>query len=142
MKGKNTAVFLLAAALAGAAACDYKPRNHGRVLYEKHCQSCHMEKGQGLGALIPPVASADYVTDHARQLACIIRNGVEGSLTVNGLNYEGKMDGNSQLTDVEINNLVHYLLEVMNRQENPYTIKDIRKQLETCGSDSAGEAAI
>lgn len=96
-----------------------------------------MEKGQGLGALIPPVASADYITNHAGELACIIRHGVEGPLTVNGLTYEGKMEGNSQLTDVEVNNLVHYLLEVMNGQENPYTIKDIRKQLETCNSDSA-----
>jgi len=112
--------------------CDYKPRNQGRVLYEKECQSCHMENGQGLGKLIPPVANSGYVVNHREDLACLIRNGIEGEIIVNGQNYSGAMDGNSQLTEIEINNLVHYILVDLNQQKDPYQISEVRAQLERC----------
>jgi len=112
--------------------CDYKPRNQGRVLYEKECQSCHMENGQGLGKLIPPAANSDYVVNHREDLACLIRNGIEGEIIVNGQNYSGAMDGNSQLTEIEINNLVHYILVDLNQQKDPYQISEVRAQLERC----------
>lgn len=91
-----------------------------------------MEKGQGLGQLIPPVGQSDYPVHQSAQLACIIRNGMKGEVTVNGVTYAGEMAGNSQLSDVEISNIVHYLLVELNSTENPYTITDIRAQLESC----------
>jgi mono/diheme cytochrome c family protein len=112
--------------------CDYKPRNQGRVLYEKECQSCHMENGQGLGKLIPPVAKSDYVVKHRDDLACLIRNGIAGEMTVNGQVYTGEMAGNSQLTEIEINNLVHYILVDLNDQKEPFQISEVRAQLERC----------
>jgi len=114
------------------AACDYKPRNQGRVLYERNCQSCHMESGQGLGRLLPPVANADYVVENRAELACIIRHGISGPIEVNGVAYEGEMEGNLQLTDVEINNLVHYILVDLNDQKEHYVIGEVREQLVKC----------
>ena len=91
-----------------------------------------MENGQGLGKLIPPVANSDYVVNHREDLACLIRNGIEGEIIVNGQNYSGEMDGNSQLTEIEINNLVHYILVDLNQQKDPYQISEVRAQLERC----------
>ncbi len=116
------------------AACDYKPRNQGKVLYERNCQSCHMESGQGLGRLLPPVANADYVLEHRAELACIIRHGISGPIQVNGVTYEGEMEGNRQLTDVEINNLVHFILVDLNKQKEHFVINEVRNQLEKCSS--------
>lgn len=113
-------------------ACDYKPRNQGKKLYEQECASCHMENGQGLGELIPPVANADYVVEHADELACIIRHGIAGHMMVNGIEYDGEMEGNTQLSDIEINNLIHYLLVDLNQQEEHFVISDIRAQLKAC----------
>lgn len=115
--------------------CDYKPRNHGRVLYERHCQSCHMEKGQGLKGLYPPVANADFVVAQKEQLACIIRNGITTPVTVNGKLYDGMMAGNSQLTEAEISNLVHYLLKDLNQEEHVFEMIEIREQLANCKSE-------
>ncbi len=115
------------------ASCDYKPRNQGRVLYERECASCHMEEGQGLGELMPPVANSDYILANKEKLACIIRYGMEGAITVNGVAYEGEMEGNQQLTDVEVTNLVHYLLVDLNKQEDHFTLAEVREQLEPCG---------
>lgn len=117
-----------------AIGCDYKPRNQGKVLYERKCQSCHMESGQGLRQLIPPVANADYVVENKEKLACIIRYGMSGPITVNGVEYEGEMAGDQQLTEVEINNLVHYILVDLNQQKEPFVISEVRKQLEGCAS--------
>jgi|APSaa5957512493_1039668.scaffolds.fasta_scaffold02724_6 mono/diheme cytochrome c family protein len=113
-------------------SCDYRPRNQGAALYREHCQNCHMENGQGLGTLMPPVADSDYVIENIDLLACIIRFGQDEVVTVNDQKYEGVMPGNRQLNDVEINNLIHFLVEVLNHQQNTYTISDIRKQLESC----------
>ena len=113
-------------------SCNYKPRNQGRVLYERECQGCHMEMGQGLGQLMPPVANADYVKQNPDKLACIIRNGMSGEVVVNGVTYSGEMPGNSQLTEVEITNLIYYILEVLNEQKDTMTLVDIQRQLEAC----------
>jgi mono/diheme cytochrome c family protein len=91
-----------------------------------------MESGQGLGELIPPVANADFVIENKDDLACIIRHGISGSIMVNGKRYEGEMAGNSQLSDVEINNLIHYILVDLNGQTSAFVISDIREQLREC----------
>ncbi len=135
MVARRTAlVFGIAAttAMASVVSCDYKPRNQGRVLYESECQSCHMENGQGLGELMPPLANADYVKENTEALACIIRYGMEGPVVVNGVEYNGQMPGNRQLSEIEIANLIHYLLEVLNEQENTMTINEVREQLKGC----------
>ncbi|MEZ4721134.1 MAG: cytochrome c [Flavobacteriales bacterium] len=124
-------VIFLAIALI-VASCDYKPKNQGRALYNANCQSCHMEQGQGLGQLYPPIRSSDYVLEHKTELACLIRFGIAGKLDVNGVQYDGEMNGYPRLTETEVSNLVHYILVELNAQENPYTIKEIREQLEEC----------
>lgn len=91
-----------------------------------------MEQGQGLGELIPPVANADYVLENKDLLACIIRNGIEGKMLVNGVEYEGEMEGNLRLSDVEINNLVHYILVDLNDQKEYFDINEVRSQLDQC----------
>lgn len=127
--GPSSLLFL---SILAIGSCDYKPRNQGRALYEKECQSCHMEQGQGLGKLFPPVAKSDYVLQHKDQLACLIRNGIAVDMLVNGQLYSGEMAGNSQLTEIEINNLVHYILVDLNDQKEAYQISDIKAQLQAC----------
>lgn len=127
---RNSILFAFVVLIA--FSCDYKPRNQGASLYRQHCQNCHMENGQGLGTLMPPLAGADYVLENKERLACIIRYGQEGLIQVNGETYDGVMPGNRQLNEVEINNLIHYLIEVLNEQENSFTISDVRQQLEEC----------
>ena len=113
-------------------SCEYKPRNQGKALYKQHCLSCHMDNGEGLGKLFPPIRNADYILQNPAELACLIRHGIEGEITVNGVEYEGQMGGNLQLTDVEITNLVHYILVEMNAQEKAFNALEVKAQLENC----------
>lgn len=91
-----------------------------------------MENGQGLGALIPPVANADFVLNNMEQLACIIKYGMQGEITVNGVVYNDQMEGNARLTDVEINNIIYYILVELNGQNKSFEIGDVKAHLDAC----------
>lgn len=91
-----------------------------------------MEDGQGLGQLFPPVMQSDYIKSQPEALACLIRNGISGEIKVNGTVYNEAMAGNKRLTEVEITNLTYYILKELNGIEKPYSIAEIRLQLEKC----------
>ncbi len=113
-------------------SCNYKPKNQGRALYNEYCSSCHMENGQGLGELYPPVAKSDYVLANKEWLACLIKNGVSRPITVNGVAYNMAMSGYPQLTQNEISNLVYYILVQLNDQDDSYNLKEVKHQLDEC----------
>lgn len=130
MKSKNV-VVLFVLIYVGFSACDYKPRNQGRSVYRQHCENCHLG-GEGLAALIPPVENSDYVVDHKEELACIIRNGMSGSITVNGIEYDSEMPGNTKLSEVELTNLIHYILVDLNQVEKPFTHNEVKAMIRNC----------
>ncbi|MEL6593584.1 MAG: cytochrome c, partial [Bacteroidota bacterium] len=76
----------------------------------QHCANCHMERGQGLAKLMPPLARADYLQALSLEdLSCIIRYGQKGPIVVNGTEYDRYMPGNDQMTMVELHALVNYV---------------------------------
>ncbi len=130
MKKVTIALGLVSALISHS--CDYKPRNQGKTLYKQYCLSCHMDNGEGLGKLFPPIRNSDYLLQNPAELACLIRHGIEGEIIVNGVEYEGQMGGNLQLTDVEITNRIQYILVEMNAQEKAFTALEVKAQLGNC----------
>lgn len=80
----------------------------GERLYAQHCSNCHMPNGEGLGRLIPPLKGTDFM-ERDSLLACIIKNGLSGEITVNGVMYNQPMPGIPQLTNLEIAQISTYL---------------------------------
>ncbi len=81
----------------------------GKRLYNQNCANCHMQAGQGLAQLIPPLAQADYLISYRDSLPCIIRNGMRGEVMVNGITYNQPMPGNDQLSASEIAHIMDYI---------------------------------
>ncbi len=106
--------------------------DQGAELYAVHCQSCHMENGQGLRGVIPPVAKADYLSIHRAELACLIRYGAENPMVVNGKTYQQAMPGNEQLTETDIANVLNYVLKSWGNEEKPLSLQEVQNQLEAC----------
>ncbi|MDX2285420.1 MAG: cytochrome c [Bacteroidia bacterium] len=105
----------------------------GRKLYERECQSCHLENGQGLRGWIPPVAGADYVQERGAELACLIVHGISDTLTVNGRRYAQPMPGvQKPLTPNEIAALINYLKTAWGKQGAPVSAPDVARALEQC----------
>lgn len=131
---KNRLVLLAvsAFALTTLTQCFTKKKDEGKRLYEQHCQSCHMEDGSGLKNLIPPLAQADYLHTHRDGLPCIIRHGMEGSIVVNGVEYNKEMPGVEHLRPDHITNLLNYIQTNFGNNNPRYTIAEVEKLLENC----------
>lgn len=106
--------FLFLCLLIGCTACTQNPKLsryavQGERLYERHCANCHQQNGMGLGRLYPPLKNSEYLKKDPAELAGIIRNGIDGSIRVNGNEYDQPMAGNPTLTDLEIAEILTYI---------------------------------
>jgi mono/diheme cytochrome c family protein len=80
----------------------------GRESYVTYCLSCHMDQGEGIEGIYPPLAKADYLmADKDRAVRQIIY-GASGEMVVNGKTYNTEMTG-FDLTDQEVSDLVNYI---------------------------------
>ena len=82
---------------------------NGKKLYTQHCSNCHMENGEGLGKLIPPLKGSDYLLKDVPEAASIIVNGLNGSLLVNGTEYNQPMPANLNLNPSEVAEILTYI---------------------------------
>ena len=104
-------------------------KDQSQLLYEAQCANCHGTSGEGLRNLYPPLAKADFVEEHPEKIACIIRNGMEGEVVVNGKTYNQPMPGNQQLSADQIANIINYIRRNWGN-EAPYTTpQKVQEQL-------------
>lgn len=90
----------------------------GKEVYTLHCQSCHMENGQGTEGINPPVAKTAYLKNVKKNIG-IILNGQTGGITVNGKKYDAIMNPLNYLDDNQIADVLNY---IRNSWENKYPI--------------------
>lgn len=127
-------IFLGGLLLAGMMACggEGQPYKEGAVLYKKHCENCHMEDGSGLEALYPPLAHSDMLESMDVAAACVIRNGLQGPITVNGIQYDMEMPPMPQLSGVEIANLLNYIHNAWGNKREYIALDKVQATLERC----------
>lgn len=145
-------LFLLLLLLTVLISCDnaYKPTGEnkgyskrermvlrqyyvaGERLYQQNCSNCHGQNGEGLARLIPPLKGTDFL-ERDSSLACVIKNGLEGEITVNGIMYNQPMPGNFRLTNLEIAEISTFLYKRFFDKEvliSPNTIEKILSECE------------
>jgi mono/diheme cytochrome c family protein len=108
----------------------------GATLYQQHCANCHMDAGQGLRGLIPPVAQADYVAERGAELACGIVNGYAEPLVVNGQTYQQPMPPIEGLSEYEITQLINYLKTAWGPQGEPVRFPAVQAALDSCADET------
>lgn len=80
----------------------------GKSVYEAQCMTCHMEQGEGIEGVYPPLAKSDYLmADKKRSIQQILK-GVSGEIKVNGVLYNTEMAG-IELTDEETSDVLNYI---------------------------------
>lgn len=125
--------YLFALALGMVVlGCQNNTYQIGERLYKGNCASCHMDKGEGLAGLIPPLAGSDYLGRHLDQLPCIIRKGLQDTIVVNGKIYVEMMPANPALSEIQITNLLNYIGSSWGNQHPPYQLEQVRELLKTC----------
>jgi Cytochrome c, mono- and diheme variants len=125
-------LIALAVSLALLTACGETTYRSGEKIYKTNCANCHLDQGEGLGALIPPLAGADYLAKNRDKLACIVRHGLQDTIVVNGQVYAEKMAGNAALSEVQITNVLNYVLQSWGNKHEPLTFEEVKKSLSNC----------
>ena len=90
----------------------------GKEVYTLYCQNCHMENGQGMEGVNPPLAKTTYLKDTKKNIG-IILNGQTGEITVNGKKYNAIMNPMNYLDDKQVADVLNY---IRNSWGNKYPI--------------------
>ncbi len=109
-----------------------KSDGQGKQLYEYNCANCHMENGAGLRNVIPPLAGADYLQKYSEQLPCLIKNGLQGEIEVNGQKYNQVMPANPQLSEADIANIINYIRNQWGNEHKFMPVSEVKEHLENC----------
>ena len=80
----------------------------GKEAYIAYCISCHMEKGDGVEALYPPLAKADYLMSDKKRSVQQVLYGANGEMKVNGKVFNTEMTG-FDLSDQEVSDVLNYV---------------------------------
>ncbi|CAH1000249.1 hypothetical protein LEM8419_01398 [Neolewinella maritima] len=123
------AFFTLLTTLLLLASCGKTAHLQGKALYVTHCNNCHLEEGQGIRQLIPPLAGADYLRDHPVEVVRGIRHGMQGPMVVNGVTYNHEMPGNIELTEFQIVNILNYVHTSWGNDVPLVTVEQVRGYL-------------
>ena len=107
----NSLAFCLVciSTIASAQKFDLKSSiARGKEVYAAYCVTCHMEQGEGIESVYPPLAKSDYLmADKKRSIHQVMR-GVSGEIKVNKVVYNGEMTG-FDLTDQEVSDVLNYV---------------------------------
>jgi len=97
----------------------------GKEIYLRNCVSCHMDQGEGLEGIFPPVAKSDYMLADKKRAIQQTLYGVSGKMTVNGKEYEGEMNG-FDITDEEMSDLMNYIFNSFGNKGGVITPADVK----------------
>ena len=99
----------------------------GEKTYLTYCGSCHQNNGKGASGRFPPLAGAPWVVGDKGLLISIVLNGMEGSITVNGEEYNNVMPQHSFLSDEEVAGVLTYIRQSFGNTASEVSAEDVEK---------------
>jgi nitrite reductase (NO-forming) len=102
----------------------------GKEVYTAYCITCHMEQGEGLEDVYPPLAKADYLMADKKRSVLQIIYGANEEMKVNGKTYKAEMTG-FDLSDQDLSDLLNYIRNSFGNNGTavtPEEVKGLRKK--------------
>jgi mono/diheme cytochrome c family protein len=103
----------------------------GRLIYQNRCQNCHGTNGQGLLALIPPLTDSIYLKANKQVLACYVKYGLKGKLTIASKTFEGTMPAND-FAAIDIAEVLTYVTNSFGNKMGVVTAQQVENDLKNC----------
>jgi nitrite reductase (NO-forming) len=97
----------------------------GKEVYVAQCLSCHMEKGEGIEEVYPPLAKADYLMADKKRSIVQVLYGASGEIKVNGKTYNLEMTG-FDLTDQEASDVLNYIRNSWGNKGSAVTPEEVK----------------
>lgn len=103
----------------------------GKSSYQTNCAPCHGDNGEGIKVLIPPLMKADFAKNNFDSIPCWLKNGINHSIVVNGVEYDQPMYG-LDMDEIQIANVMNYLSkELLNSEQETNSLK-VKEILKNC----------
>lgn len=109
----------------------YRYYSGGSAIYQAHCQNCHGAKGEGLQELIPPLTDSAYLKNNKNSLACFLKNGLKGKISVHNKTFEGEMPADS-LAPIEIAKVLTYVTNSFGNKLGTINLQQVQADLTKC----------
>lgn len=81
----------------------------GQEVYADFCVTCHLDQGEGVSSVFPPIAKSDYLINNRTESIKGLKYGQQGEIKVNGAIYNNAMPALG-LEDEEIADVMNYIL--------------------------------
>ncbi len=99
----------------------------GKDLYITYCMSCHMEGGEGLEGVYPPLAKSDYLMADKKRSIVQTLKGATGEMKVNGKIYNTDMTG-FEMSDQEVSDVLNYVRNSFGNKGDAVTPELVKAQ--------------
>ena len=90
---------------------------NGEEIYNDFCIQCHLDTGEGVSGVFPPLAKSDFLVNNIEISIRGLKYGMTGPIVVNGEEYDGVM-GDQGLGDDEIADVLNFILNSWGNQYN------------------------
>ena len=98
---------------------------NGKEIYKDFCIQCHLDTGEGVSGVFPPLAKSDFLVNNIEISIRGLKYGMSGPIVVNGEEYDGVMEDQG-LGDDEIADVLNYILNSWGNQYNEIiTLKQV-----------------
>mgnify|MGYP002276891587 CR=1 FL=1 len=99
----------------------------GKSLFQQHCGACHQLDGSGVPGMYPPLQESEYVNGDVNWLVSSLVNGLEGPITVKGVEYDNLMPAMDYLTSEEIAHILSYVRQSFGNKASEVTAEEVQK---------------
>ena len=96
-------------------------------LYNTFCGTCHQQDGQGARGRMPPLANSQWVTGEKNRLIEVVLNGLQGSIEINGENYNGVMPAHRFLSDEAMATVLTYIRNNFGNKASAISAEEVRR---------------
>jgi nitrite reductase (NO-forming) len=98
----------------------------GKDVYTAQCMSCHMEQGEGIESVYPPLAKSDYMMADKKRSINEVLHGLNGPIKVKGVAYDGVMTGFEMLSDQEVSDVLNYVRNSFGNKGGAVTPEEVK----------------
>jgi len=110
-------VFLIVYSLILTGICSFLKQEKtledsiqaGSEIYQDFCVQCHLQNGEGVSGVFPPLKNSDYLLNDVNRSIVAVKKGLSGKIEVNGEAYDGLMTAQG-LTNEEVADVMNYIL--------------------------------
>jgi mono/diheme cytochrome c family protein len=103
----------------------------GSLVYQKRCQNCHGRNGEGLQQLIPPLTDSLYLKANKNMLACAIKYGQKGKITIHNKAFEAQMPA-TDLPQIDIASVLTYITNSFGNKLGAINVQQVESDLGKC----------